>query len=79
MDIELTEEQRQVRDMCRDFAARELAPNARRWDEHHEFPRAAVRQLADQIDATRVACGAAPDHDAAAVRYAAAPAAQVQP
>lgn len=41
--------------------------------------RAAVRQLADQIDATRVACGAAPDHDAAAVRYAAAPAAKVQP
>ena len=41
--------------------------------------RAAVRQLADQIDATRVACGAAHDHDAAAVRYAAAPAAKVQP
>jgi butyryl-CoA dehydrogenase len=47
MDVELTEEQRQVRDMCRDFAARELAPNARRWDEHHEFPAAAVRQLGE--------------------------------
>ena len=47
MDIELTEEQRQVRDMCRDFAAKELAPNARRWDEHHEFPAAAVKQLGE--------------------------------
>ncbi len=47
MDIELTEEQRQVRDMCRDFAAKELAPNARRWDEHHEFPREAVKKLGE--------------------------------
>jgi butyryl-CoA dehydrogenase len=47
MDIELSEEQRQVRDMCRDFAASELAPNARRWDEHHEFPRAAVQKLGE--------------------------------
>jgi butyryl-CoA dehydrogenase len=47
MDIQLTEEQRQVRDLCREFAARELAPNARRWDAEHEFPRDAVRQLAE--------------------------------
>jgi butyryl-CoA dehydrogenase len=47
MDFELTEEQRQVRDMCRDFALKELTPNARRWDEHHEFPTAAVRQLGE--------------------------------
>jgi butyryl-CoA dehydrogenase len=47
MDIQLTEEQRQVRDMCREFAASELAPNARRWDEHHEFPRDAVKKLAE--------------------------------
>ena len=26
MDIQLTEEQRQVRDLCRDFADKELAP-----------------------------------------------------
>ncbi len=45
MDIELTDEQRQVRDLCREFAAKELRPNARRWDEHHEFPAEAVRQL----------------------------------
>jgi butyryl-CoA dehydrogenase len=47
MDIQLTEEQQQVRDMCREFAASELAPNARRWDEHHEFPREAVKKLAE--------------------------------
>ncbi len=47
MDIELSDEQRQVRDMCRDFALKELAPNARRWDEQHEFPKQAVRKLGE--------------------------------
>lgn len=41
--------------------------------------RTTVRALADQVEHTRIACGAAPDHEAAAVRYAAAPTAQVQP
>jgi butyryl-CoA dehydrogenase len=47
MEIQLTEEQRQVRDLCREFAAKELAPNARRWDAEHHFPREAVKQLAE--------------------------------
>jgi butyryl-CoA dehydrogenase len=47
MDFQLTDEQRQVRDMCRDFAAKELAPNARRWDLNHEFPREAVKKLGE--------------------------------
>jgi butyryl-CoA dehydrogenase len=47
MDIQLTEEQKQVRDLCREFAARELAPNARKWDEEHLFPRDAVKQLGE--------------------------------
>jgi butyryl-CoA dehydrogenase len=47
MHIELTEEQRQVRDLCRTFADEELKPNARRWDERHEFPREAVRKLGE--------------------------------
>ena len=38
MPFELTEEQRQVRDLCRDFAEKELRPNARRWDAEHRFP-----------------------------------------
>jgi butyryl-CoA dehydrogenase len=47
MDIQLTEEQRQVRDLCRQFAESELRPNARRWDAEHTFPREAVRKLAE--------------------------------
>src|SRR5919206_874377 len=47
MHIELTDEQRQVQELCREFAARELAPNARRWDERHEFPAEAVRKLGE--------------------------------
>ena len=47
MDIELTEEQRQVRDLCRQFADEELRPNARRWDADHEFPREAVKKLGE--------------------------------
>ena len=40
--------------------------------------RTAVRALADQVERTRVACGAQPDPDAVSV-FVAAPAAQVQP
>ena len=47
MHIDLTEEQRQVRDLCRDFADKELKPNARKWDEHHQFPAEAVKKLAE--------------------------------
>jgi butyryl-CoA dehydrogenase len=47
MDIELTEEQRQVRDLCREFAEKELRPNARRWDHEHHFPKEAVGKLAE--------------------------------
>ncbi len=47
MDIQLTDEQRQVRDLCREFAEKALKPNARRWDAEHQFPRDAVNQLAE--------------------------------
>ncbi|HXX32476.1 MAG TPA: acyl-CoA dehydrogenase family protein [Myxococcaceae bacterium] len=47
MDFELTELQRETQRLCREFAARELTPNARRWDEEHAFPREAVRKLAE--------------------------------
>ena len=43
----LTEEQRQVRDTLRDFAQRELAPNAAVWDREHRFPREALRMLGE--------------------------------
>jgi butyryl-CoA dehydrogenase len=44
MDIELSEEQRLLRDTCRDFAARELTPNAKRWDREHTYPAEAVKK-----------------------------------
>ncbi len=47
MNFELTEVQREIQKMCRDLAARELIPNARRWDETHEWPSAAVKKLAE--------------------------------
>ncbi len=47
MRIELTETQLEIQRLCRTFAARELTPNARRWDEEHQFPSVAVRQLAE--------------------------------
>jgi butyryl-CoA dehydrogenase len=47
MNIQLTDEQRQVQDLCREFAAKELTPNARRWDAEHTFPREAVNKLGE--------------------------------
>jgi butyryl-CoA dehydrogenase len=47
MDFELTELQRETQRLCREFAARELIPHARKWDEEHSFPRQAVKQLAE--------------------------------
>src|SRR5512136_3095531 len=47
MDIQLTEEQRQVRELCRQFADAELRPNARKWDVEHTFPADAVKKLAE--------------------------------
>jgi butyryl-CoA dehydrogenase len=47
MDFELTELQRETQRLCREFAARELTPNARRWDEEHSFPQEAVKKLAE--------------------------------
>jgi butyryl-CoA dehydrogenase len=38
MDFDLSDEQRAVRDMCRDFASGEVAPKAAHYDETCEFP-----------------------------------------
>ena len=42
---QLPEEHRMVYEMCRKFADEELAPNAREWDQKHEFPKEAVTKL----------------------------------
>jgi alkylation response protein AidB-like acyl-CoA dehydrogenase len=47
MDFELNEEQRLVREMVRDFAAKEIAPHAAQVDATEEFPVANVRKMAD--------------------------------
>ena len=38
MQIDLTEEQKLLRETCREFAEKELRPNARRWDREHRYP-----------------------------------------
>jgi len=47
MDFELTDIQRETQSICREFAARELIPNARRWDHEHLWPTEAVKKLAE--------------------------------
>ncbi|MBF5040900.1 acyl-CoA dehydrogenase [Aggregicoccus sp. 17bor-14] len=47
MNFELTDVQREIQRMCREFAARELIPNARKWDETHAWPTEAVKKLAE--------------------------------
>ncbi|HEX8433567.1 acyl-CoA dehydrogenase [Archangium sp.] len=47
MNFELSDVQREIQRMCREFAARELTPNARKWDETHQWPSDAVKKLAE--------------------------------
>ncbi len=42
---QLPEEHQMIYEMCRKFADEELAPNAGKWDQKHEFPTDAVTQL----------------------------------
>ena len=42
-----TPEQEQLRELVRDFAQREIAPNVMRWDEASEFPHEVVKQLGE--------------------------------
>ncbi len=47
MDFQLTDDQVAIRDMVRDLAAKEIAPNAHQWDEAQHFPRELFGQLGD--------------------------------
>ena len=47
MDLTLTEEQRMIREMARDFAEKELAPGAAERDEAAEFPHEALRKMGE--------------------------------
>jgi alkylation response protein AidB-like acyl-CoA dehydrogenase len=43
----MTEDQIQIRDLAREFAERELRPNAEAWDREAAFPRAVIEQLGE--------------------------------
>jgi alkylation response protein AidB-like acyl-CoA dehydrogenase len=47
MDFALTEEQLALQAAARDFARRELAPNAARWDQEEEFPKATLAKAGE--------------------------------
>src|SRR5512136_1046232 len=47
MDMELSEEQRMVRDMVRDLAQKEIAPRAAQVDKSEEFPAENIRKMAE--------------------------------
>jgi alkylation response protein AidB-like acyl-CoA dehydrogenase len=45
--FDLTDEQRQIQEMARQFTADAIAPHAAEWDEKHIFPRDTIRQAAE--------------------------------
>ena len=47
MDFELNDEQKQVRDMVREFAAREVAPHIQEWEAKGEFHREALDKMGE--------------------------------
>src|SRR5256886_17517906 len=47
MDFELTQDQREIQGLARDFALAEIDPNAAAWDRDHAFPRELFGQLAE--------------------------------
>ncbi len=47
MDFQLSQEHEAIRDMVRDFARKEIAPNALLWDEEQHFPRELFTKLGE--------------------------------
>jgi alkylation response protein AidB-like acyl-CoA dehydrogenase len=47
MDFQLTEEQKQIRDLAREFAQKEIAPIAADYDARGEFPRATIKKMGE--------------------------------
>jgi butyryl-CoA dehydrogenase len=47
MDFDLTPEQEDVVNLCREFADGEIAPHAQEWDAKAEFPLAVVRKMGE--------------------------------
>jgi len=47
LDFQLGQDQQAIRDMVRDFARKEIAPNALEWDEAQHFPRELFTKLGE--------------------------------
>ncbi|MFH0800380.1 MAG: acyl-CoA dehydrogenase [Pseudomonadota bacterium] len=47
MDFIMTDEQKMIGEMARDFAQKELAPNAAGWDENETFPEKQVKMMGE--------------------------------
>ena len=47
MNFEVSENQKMVAQMARDFAEREIRPNIMKWDESQEFPRETFRKMGE--------------------------------
>jgi len=47
VDFELTDEQREIQRLAREFAEAEVAPHAAEWDRAHGFPRELLRRLGE--------------------------------
>src|ERR671935_2150953 len=45
--FELTEEQREIQTLAREFARAEIEPHAAEWDREHHFPRELLAKLAE--------------------------------
>ena len=47
MDFDLTQDQREIQALTRDFAQAEIDPHASQWDREHHFPRELFDKLAE--------------------------------
>jgi butyryl-CoA dehydrogenase len=47
VDFELTEEQKMIRDMVRDFAQKDIIPHVKKYDESQEFPHEIIAKLGE--------------------------------
>src|SRR5579864_8175316 len=47
VDFELSSEQKEIQELAREFAAREIEPHAAEWDREHRFPRELFAKLAE--------------------------------
>jgi len=47
VDFDLTQDQREIQALTRDFATAEIEPNASQWDRDHSFPRELFGKLAE--------------------------------